>query len=283
MEFFIFTLVRAAGYLSIALGFALVYGAARVLNLSHGAFYLIGAYWAHWIASLSSNTPAKVALAYLGAVTTTAVMGGLFFRLVLRPAARDPNRTMILCLAANFAVAEVLRALFGSRGILVPALVRGNLELAGVALARQQALILPLSLALLAATALVLYRTRAGLAIRSVAQDPEGAEVLGIRSATVLGWTFVASSAMAAFAACLITPSTVVGPSGWIAPLVKSFAIVVLGGAHHLRATVVASLILAAAEVGGAYWISEGAAEYVSLCVIIATLLIRPRGLVHED
>lgn len=231
MDLLIFTLLRAAGYLSIALGFALVFGAGRILNLSHGTFYLIAAYVAHAIAA--AGTGGGVVTAYAAAVVAVAALGGIFFHLVIAPAAHDLERTMVLCLAANFVVAEMLRALFGTRGILVPPLVGGHVRIAGVALAQQHLLILPVGLALLAGTALVLYRTRAGMAIRAVAQDPEGAEILGIRSRSVLGWTFAAAAAMTAVASCLLSPLTVVAPSGWITPLIKSFAIVVLGGSRR--------------------------------------------------
>jgi branched-chain amino acid transport system permease protein len=249
-----------------------------VLNLSHGAFYLLAAYLAHWIAA-EGLLGGSVIGAYALSVAVTAALGAALFYLVLRPAARSVNRTMVLCLALNFAVAEVLRALFGTQAILVPALLGGSVELAGVTVARQQLLSVPVGLALFAATAWVIYRTGPGRALRAVAQDREGAEILGISPVPVIGWTFAASAGLAAVAACLVTPLTVVGPWGWISPLVKSFAVVVLGGVRHLRGIAVAAFLLAAAEVATSLWVSEGAAEYVSLLIILGVLVARPGGI----
>lgn len=278
MEFLLFTLLRGASYLTIALGFALVFGAGRVLNLSHGAFYLLAAYVAHWIAA-EGVLAGSVIGAYVLSVAVTAIMGAILFLMVLRPASRSVNRTMVVCLALNFAVAEMLRAFFGTQAILVPALLGGSAELAGVTVARQQLLIVPVGFALFAGTAWVIYRTGPGRALRAVAQNREGAQILGISPVPVLGWTFAASAGMVAIAACLVTPFTVVGPWGWISPLVKSFAVVVLGGVRRLRGIAAAAFLLAAGEVATSLWVSEGAAEYVSLLIIIGVLVARPGGI----
>lgn len=278
MEFVILALLRGASYLLVALGFALVFGAGRVLNLSHGAFYLVGAYVAHWIAA-EGLFGGSVVATYALSVAVTAVLGAALFYLLLRPAAESIHRTMVLCLAINFSLAEVLRAGFGTQAVLVPSLLDGSVELAGLNLARQHLLILPVALALFGGTAWVVYRTAPGRALRAVAQDREGAEILGISPVPVLGWTFATAAGMAALAACLMTPLTVVGPSGWIAPLVKSFAVVVLGGVRHLRGIAAAAFLLAAGEVATSLWISEGAAEYVSLLIIVGVLTARPGGI----
>jgi len=278
MEFLVFTLLRGATYLAIALGFALVFGAARVLNLSHGAFFLLAGYTAHWIA-VSPIAGGSVIAAYALSIATTAALGVALFYLALRPAAHSVNRTMVLCLALNFSLAEVLRATFGTQAILVPALLDGSVNLAGVTVSRQQLLILPVGLALFCGTAWMVYRTRPGRALRAIAQDRDGAQILGISPVPILGWTFAASAGMTALAACVVTPLSVVGPSGWISPLVKSFAVVVLGGTRHLRGIALAAFIIAAAEVATSLWVSEGAAEYVSLLVIFGVLASRPRGI----
>jgi len=281
MELVLFIVLRASDYVVIALGFALVFGVGRVLNLSHGAFYLIGAYLAHRVGQLGFS--GHVIVVYGIAVVLTVLIGGLFYVLFLRKVARFPNRTMILCLAFNFLITELLRARFGSQGVLIPALLSGSGEVFGVLLARQRILVIPVAVLLLAGTFLVLHHTRAGRALRAVAQDSEAAEVLGLSHTWVLGWTFAVAAGMASVAACLVGPVTVVDPWGWISPLVKSFAVVVLGGSHRLWGVVIAALVLAAAEVAAGAWISEGVAETVSLMVLLGALLIRPKGILIAD
>ncbi len=278
MELLLFTLLRAASYVAIALGFALVFGAGRILNLSHGAFFLVGAYLAH-LAARQPFVPGGPLVAYAVAVAATGLLGWAVFHLLLRRSAHSPERTMVLCLGLNFLVSESLRAWFGTQGVLVTPALAGGVSIAGVALARQQLLVLPAALALLGGTAFVLYRTRMGRALRAVAQDREAAEIVGVPATAVLGWTFAAAAGMAALAACLVAPLTVIGPSGWISPLLKSFAVVVLGGTRHLRGTAAAALVLATCEVATSLWIAEGAAEYVSLVIVVAVLIARPKGI----
>lgn len=280
MESVIFIVVRGSSYVTIALGFALVFGAGRVLNLSHGAFFLLAAYLTYWLAGWDV-LGGSVLLAVVLAVVITAVVGGLIFHSLLRPTADRPNRTMVLCLAINFVLAEALRAFFGTRGVLVPTLLEGAVRVGGVTVPWQQVLVVLAGAALLLATALVLRRTRLGRAVRAVAQDREAAEVLGIEAAPVLAGTFAVSAGLAGLAACLIAPLGFVSPWGWISPLIKSFAVVVLGGTR-LRGVLMAAFLLSTAEILAGQWIAEGAAEYVSLVVILTVLILRPQGIVRE-
>lgn len=277
MESAFFVLVRGVSYATIGLGFALVFGAGRILNLSHGAFYLLAAYLAYWFASLDplgGSAVVSVALAVLAA----GMAGGLVFHTLLRPNVGRPERTMVVCLALNFVLAEALRTFFGTRGILVPSLVSGRTEVLGVLVARQQLLVVAAGSVLLALTALVLHRTRAGRAVRAVAQDREAAEVLGIEAAPVLCLTFATSATLAGFAGCLVAPLGFVSPWGWIMPLIKSFAVVILGGTR-LQGLIASAFVLAAAEVLAGAWISEGAADYVGLLVVLVVLISRPQGI----
>jgi len=280
MESLIFILVRGTSYVTIALGFALVFGAGRVLNLSHGAFYLLAAYLAYWLSALNVFSGSSIPPVVL-AVVLTGVVGWLVFRSILQQTARQPDRTMVLCLAINFVLAEALRSLVGTRGILVPSMFDGGVELFGVMVAKQHLLVLALGPVLLVATGLVLHRTRVGRSVRAVAQDPEAAEILGIEVAPVMAGTFAVSAGMAGLAACLIAPLGFVSPWGWISPLIKSFAVVVLGGTT-LRGVTAAAFLLAVADVLAGRWIAEGAAEYVSLLVILVVLIARPRGILRD-
>jgi branched-chain amino acid transport system permease protein len=274
MEILLFSVVRASSYLVLSLGFALVFGCGRVLNLSHGAFFLLGAY----LAALLGGLPIGAGGAYLGSVLLTGLAGLAFFRLALGRVAGSPDRAMVVCLAANLVLTEALRAVFGSSAVLVPPLLEGSVTLAGVALAKQSLLAVPAALLSLAATVAVVYRTRWGRSFRAVAQDSIGARLMGVNPARVMGWTFAAGAALAACAACLLAPLTVVTPWGWVSPLLKSFAVVVLAGPERFARLAGAALLLAVVEVAGSLLVSEGVAELFGLLVILAVLATNRRG-----
>ncbi len=83
---------------------------------------------------------------------------------------------------------------------------------------------------------------------------------------------------MAACAACLLAPLTVVTPWGWVSPLLKSFAVVVLAGPERFARLAGAALLLAVVEVAGSLLVSEGVAELFGLLVILAVLATNRRG-----
>ncbi len=269
LDWLVFTTLRSADYVLLSLGFALVFGVGRVLNLAHGAFFLLAAYVAHLAAGLGpfgAGTVSVVAVSLLGA----AVFYGL-----LRPVAQDPDRCMVRCLALNLVVMEGARLTFGANAVSVPGALDGSLQLAGVTVSAQSTLAVPAALLAGFVTWWVASRTRPGRALRAVAEDADTARLLGIDPTATLGVTFVASAGLVALAACLLTPDLVVTPTGWVAPLVKSFAIVVLAGRGSLGRVFGAAVLLAGAEVATSLWWSEALAELVGLVVILAVLLKR--------
>lgn len=269
LDWLVFTTLRSADYVLLSLGFALVFGVGRVLNLAHGAFFLLAAYIAYLAAGLGPFGAGAVS------VVAVSLSGAAVFYGLLRPVAQDPDRCMVRCLALNLVVMEGARLAFGANAVSVPGALEGSLELVGVTVSAQSLLAVPAALLTGFATWWVASRTHPGRAIRAVAEDAETARLLGIDPTATLGATFVASSALVALAACLLTPDLVVTPQGWVAPLVKSFAIVVLAGRGSLGRVFGAAVLLAAAEVATSLWWSESLAELVGLVVILAVLLKR--------
>jgi branched-chain amino acid transport system permease protein len=148
---------------------------------------------------------------------------------------------------------------------------------------RQDLLIIPVAALLVALTATLLYATRFGRALRAVAQDPVGARLMGVLPTNIMAWTFALSGGMVALAALVLAPATVLTPDGWVTPLIKSFAVVVLGGTARLRGIVMASAALGIAETATALWLSSAATELVGLVVIACCMLFYPGGLVRHE
>lgn len=134
--------------------------------------------------------------------------------------------------------------------------------------------------ALLAAAILhfFLSRSRVGLSIQAVAQDPGAAEMVGILPVYVLGFTVAVAAFLAGIAGALAAPTRVVAPDMWSFALLVSFAVVVIGGAGSIAGTLLVSYSLAAVEIITSIVVSSAAAQAVALMAIIAFLLIRPRG-----
>jgi branched-chain amino acid transport system permease protein len=279
-EIVILTLTRGSLYAFVALGFALVFGAGRVLNLFHGSFFLLGAYGAFFLCSSATCEGRPWMTLGLSVVSGLIVagVGYVYYRFLLRPFRTNSLRLMVIGMAANLVVADAVRTFYGTRGALVPSIIAGSFSIGSVRVLWQESLLVPAALLSVGLLYVFLSRSQAGLAIQAVAQDPGAAELVGILPATVLGHTVAVAAFLAGFAGALAAPTRVVGPDMWSFALMVSFAVVVMGGVGSLAGTVIVSYVLAAVEIITSIVISTAAAEAVALAAIALFLVIRPRG-----
>ena len=137
----------------------------RQLLLFAGIFYLLGAYIAHWL-SIAGPLGDATILVYVSTVAAVGGLGAIFYFGLLRWHVADVNRTMLLCLATNFAVAEFLRTVAGGRAILVPSVVSGSASIGSFQVGWQQLLIIPEAALVVCAVAIIVHRTALGRSIR---------------------------------------------------------------------------------------------------------------------
>ncbi len=282
MEILLQGFSRGSLYALIVLGFAAVFGAARILNLAHASFYMLGAYATFLFYRVLFSTlppPAGVGLAVVLATLSVGLAGYLFFYTVLRPALHSPDLVMVLCLATNVFLAALLRLVAGSRSAMVPPILDGRLLVGRTPILRQELLIVPVALVVFAALGILLYRTRIGRGIRALGQNPTAAMLAGVNPDLLSGLVVSMSAALAGLAGGLVSPIRVLSPGMWLPVLVKSFAIVILGGVGSLRGALVASFLLGFLEVATIWLWADAASECVSLAVIAAVLVLRPKGL----
>jgi branched-chain amino acid transport system permease protein len=285
LELLTLCIARGSLYALIAVGFALVFGAGRVLNLFHGSFFLLGAYGAHLVlpADVSKSS------AWTRLLADAIVAGGVglialgYYYAVLRPSAASWLRLVTTGLAANLVVAEVFRAYYGTRSAYVPPIVAGTLPIGPVNVLAQEAVIVAVAAVLLAALGWTLTRSMWGAAVRAVAQDTIGARLVGINPALTLALTITLSGALAGLAGALAAPTRIVRPDMWSFALLKALTVVIVGGIGSLRGTCLAAYGLGAIEVLSTAWIGETAAEVGGVLIAVTVLTLRPRGVVADD
>ena len=268
-------LVRGSVYALVALGFAAVLGTARVLNLSHGLFFLFGAYATYagqQVLGAFVSTPAAVALASAAATALAAIAGALFFRFALRPTLDRPEHALVLCMAVNVFVTAALQVALGARPMAVSPILEGSVAIAGGGLLRQEVLVIPVVAIAFPLLYYVLGRTSYGRAVSALAQNPHAAALAGVDRDRVLGGVVAAAAALAALAGALQSPLRVLAPTMWLPVLVKSFAVVTVGGLGSLRGALGAAYILALLEIVTSRFLTDAAGEFVSLAVVVAVL-----------
>ena len=275
-EILIYGAVTSAIYAMLALGFTLVFGVARTLNLAHGSFYALGAYLAY-VFTAEARLPLVIAAAL--SVALTAAFGAATEVLVIRPQRRSQLAVMVVTLGLGLIVEQVLMVTFGSEVRNVPAFVEAKLTIGSADVAGQRLLTLIVCAAILLLLWIVVSRTRAGAAVLAVSQDTLAARYMGIAVDRLYVGVVALSAALAATAGILAGPFLSVQPGMGLLAMVKAFAIVIVGGLGSAPGSILAAIVLGYSETIVAYVGSSAWTEVVSLAAVLATLVLRPAGL----
>ena len=276
MEILIYGAVTSAIYAMLAVGFTLIFGVARVLNLAHGSFYALGAYGAYVLTSIAGL---PLWLAAILAVAGVSLFGVLVEKILIRPLRYSQLGVLMITLAIALVVEQTLFLTFGSEYRNVPAFVDTKINIGGVDVAGQRLLTLVVAGVSIAVLYLFIQRTRLGSAILAISQDADAAKYMGIPSDRIFSMVMAISAALAALAGILAGPFLSVQPSMHLLPIVKAFAIVVVGGLGSIPGSILAAFMLGYAETIVAYEISTSWTEIVSVLATLLMLVFRPAGI----
>ncbi|MEN3363097.1 MAG: branched-chain amino acid transport system permease protein [Burkholderiales bacterium] len=276
LEILIFGAVTGSIYAMLAVGFTLIFGVARILNLAHGSFYALGAYGTYSLTSI-----AKLPLWQAAAISVVAVaiFGVIIERTLIRPMRKSQLAVLMISLAVALIVEQMLFLIFGSEYRNVAAFVEDKYNIGGVDVAGQRLLALAVGIIAVGALYLFIQTTRLGSAILAISQDPEAAQYMGIPSDRIFSLVMGLSAALAALAGIMAGPFLSVNPSMHLLPLVKAFAIVVVGGLGSIPGSILAAFMLGYAETIVAYMISTSWTETVSVLATLLVLVLRPAGM----
>ena len=276
MQILVYGAVISAVYALLAVGFTLIFGVARILNLAHGAFYALGAYA---IYTLTSIAGLPLAIAAPIAVLLVALFGVGMERVLVRPLRNQSQlAVLMITLAVSLMVEQVLLLIFGSEARNVPSMINETFKVLGVEISGQRLIAFAGSVVILAGLWGFLQFTRLGAAILAVSQSPEGARYMGIHSDRIFSVVMGISAGIAAAAGLLVAPFQSVIPGMGLLPLVKAFAIVIVGGLGSIPGSILGALLLGYSETIIAFTVSTEWSQIVSVAATLITLIIRPAG-----
>jgi branched-chain amino acid transport system permease protein len=263
----------------IAIGFTLIFGVLRLLNMAHGSISTVGAYFAYGGIVLLGASPWLAILAAIALV----MAGSLGIeQLAFRPLRGAPHFIpLVSTVAVSTILLELIRLGFGSYMVGVDPLIAGHrLNLGPIHVSLQQLLILGISLVLMVAVQLLLKRTQWGKAVRATSQDLVMGQLLGINVDRVVGGTFALGSGLGA-AAGILTAMQIgaLYPDMGFVALVKSFTAAILGGMGSVPGAVAGGFILGIAESLGAGYLPAGFSDAVPYLLLFVVLLFMPGGL----
>lgn len=278
LDIIISSLINGSVYALLAIGFSLIFGVARIVNIAHTAFYMLAAYCIYYGTHKLGVNPA---LCMLVAIIPVTLIGLISYRLFIDPIREHEGAVLIGTIALALVFQETMLIVFRGDFLGVPSLIEGYRKVFGVKVAYQQLLTFAVALLALAVVWALLLKTKLGLAIRSTAQDREVANLMGMNESQVAMITMGVSVGLAAFTGAVIAPLTIVNPFMWMHPLIMMMAVVVLGGLGSIKGSFVGAYILGFAEALVVFLIPMGAylKGSVALSIMILVLLIRPEGL----
>jgi len=267
-------------YVLIALGFTLLFGVSRVLNLAYGALYMVSAYMVYYFAV----DEGFALLAAVGIAIAVAVAVGLLVFLFCARFAPDPMRFLIVSLL----VALLLQYIFeypplfgGETGLTIPGLVSGQEFLVfGVAVFPAYEVVAGLAVGLLVLLWAWVEWTEYGRTIRATAEDPETATLFGIQPWSIYLVVVAVSSALVAIAAVIIVPTGEVTPGMWVEPFLIAFVVALIGGLGKFKWTLPAAFLLSfpQAAVGWEYPAYVELADIVAFAIAIVFIIVLPGG-----
>lgn len=269
-------LTFAALLFVVASGFTLIFGLMNVVNLAHGALYLIGGYLALTAAMKGAPFFAAVVLAALA----IAALGLAVDRALLRFVKGFELRQVLLTLGVAFVLNDLALVVWGGDTFTVPVPepLQGAAQVGGLAYPRYRLFVLAFGVLIFAGLWLLLNKTRLGSLIRAGVDDAEMVDAMGIDIKRVFVYTFMLGAALAGIGGALGGAFLSLYPTADSEILVYSLAVVVIGGRGSLLGAAIGALFVGLLATFGQVWFPE-LAYFVIFGPMAILLAFRPLGL----
>ena len=262
----------------IASGLTLIFGIMGIINLAHGAMYMIGAYLVYDLTLRFGN----FWLAMLAAIPIAIALGLIIERLFLDTLyKRDHLYQVLLTFGLILVLNEAQRMIWGGdvHRVPVPAPFDASIQLTdNLQYSVYRLFVMGVCLALAGVIYGVIRRTRLGIIIRAGAVNRDMVEGLGINVRTLFTLIFSVGVALTAFAGMIAAPLTSIAPGMGDSILITCFVVVVIGGIGSIKGAFWGAIIIGMATTFGAVLIPSLASMVIYL-IMAAVLLVKPRGL----
>ncbi|MDC8757813.1 branched-chain amino acid ABC transporter permease [Janthinobacterium fluminis] len=275
-------LVNGSFYAMLSLGLAVIFGLLNVINFSHGAMYMMGAFLA-WMGMSYYNINYWVML--IVAPLLVGALGILIEKTMLRWLYKlDHLYGLLLTFGITLITEGVFRSFYGVSGqpYQVPELLAGATDLGFMILPNYRAWVVVASLAICLATWYVIEKTKLGSYLRAGTENPKLVEAFGINVPLMVTLTYGFGVALAGFAGVLAAPIIQVSPLMGSDLIIVVFAVVVIGGMGSIMGSILTGLGLGVIEGLTRVYYPEGSATVVFVVMVIV-LLLRPAGLFGKE
>lgn len=256
----------------VASGFSLTFGVARIFNFAHGTYFAIAAYLAAVLYPTIGHFSIFLAIFAAG-------IFGLAVNTLIKPIRDREIMVILLTLSIALSVEQFLLIIFQDTSISLPPAVKGVVEIAGVPVTYTRILALIAALLCLAALEIFIGKTRLGREINATSQNAEAAMVVGIDVEKVYTLTMLISAVLAGIGGVLYAQIYSINPETAFRVLIYAFAVVILGGLGSIKGSIIAAFLIGYVQTFVSIAFGSRWSEVAVIAVIIAILIVRPRGL----
>jgi branched-chain amino acid transport system permease protein len=259
-------LTQGAVYALVALGYTMVYGIIGLINFAHGEVVMLGAMVAFSVITglvASGSTLPPVIIVFLGilsAIPFCMAVGYFLERVAYRPLRHAPKLAPLITAIGMSIILQQLAMLFwGRNNLAFPQIIPTySIDLGGATITGVQIVIILMSVILMGALSLMIYRTRLGIAMRATAENPHVAQLMGVATNRVIASTFIIGAGLGAVAGVMF--GTYYGIAHYTMGAIlglKAFCAAVLGGIGNIAGAMVGGIVLGLVEALGAGYIGD--------------------------
>lgn len=282
----VFGLTLGCLYSLVAIGYSMVYGVLRLINFAHGDLLMVAAYFVFFGIGIFSL---HWAIAFIGAITLTGIIGILIDRGAYKPLRNSPRiSALITAIGISFLLENLGLVIIGGRPktFPIPPLFQGVNVIAGVQIPNLSIWILAVTGVLLALMMFLVRHTKIGMAMRALSRDVDTVRLMGIDADRVISFTFAVGSALAAAGGimwCMKYPA--LEPFMGVLPGLKAFIAAVLGGIGSVGGAALGGMLLGMAEILiVAIWPEySGFRDATAFTILIVILLTKPTGILGQE
>jgi branched-chain amino acid transport system permease protein len=268
-------LILASAYILVSLGFAFLFNMLGILNLAHGAIYMVAGYLAY---ALIVGLGVNHVLSMFIATGIVAGLGVFVERLCFRPFVGDFNRLVMVCVAITVLLTTTVNIVIGTQQMAIPTFAQGVLRAGIVSVNWDRVITFVIGGVILLLTTLFVNRTKWGRQMQAISQNMEGATLQGISVGQVSAIACAVGFGLAAVAGCLMGTLYNLSPFMGQSTLVKVLMIIILAGVGSFGGIFIVGLILGVLYGVLPVVLPGAASDATAVAVFMAILLFRPQG-----
>lgn len=263
-----------------ASGLGIIYGMMGVINLAHGEFIMLGAYFTYIFSSILGL---NIWISILFAPLPVALIGLGIERGIIRFLYDRQMDTLLATWGVSLGIIQAIRLIFGPEGKSIIHPYPGTFELFGLTFAKYRLLLVVLTLFLLAFMYSIFRFSNFGLKARAISENKDMASVLGINPSKIYMLTFSLGAALAGLAGALLTPLINIEPALGLKIVVRTFLVVVTGGADILFGPVVGGSLLGGTESLVSLFTTTYLGNVILFLLAIIIIRIKPKGILTKS